>query len=85
MQKHQKFIIAVENIKSMPLYLELDLVLLLRLCIDTTIWSLKSVLPELIKCYYIWINLYSLQLLLNHGVEIPTTGFANSPWILMIW
>ena len=24
-------------------------------------------------------KLYSLQLLLNHGVEIPTTGFANSP------
>jgi ribosomal protein S6--L-glutamate ligase len=22
---------------------------------------------------------YTLQLLLNHGVEIPTTGFANSP------
>ncbi|MDD2821386.1 MAG: 30S ribosomal protein S6--L-glutamate ligase [Flavobacterium sp.] len=24
-------------------------------------------------------KLFSLQLLLNHGVEIPTTGFANSP------
>jgi ribosomal protein S6--L-glutamate ligase len=24
-------------------------------------------------------KLYSLQLLLNHGVDIPTTGFANSP------
>ena len=24
-------------------------------------------------------KLYSLQLLLNHGVAIPTTGFANSP------
>lgn len=24
-------------------------------------------------------KLYSLQMLLNHGVEIPTTGFANSP------
>jgi ribosomal protein S6--L-glutamate ligase len=24
-------------------------------------------------------KLYSLQLLLNHGIEIPTTGFANSP------
>ncbi len=24
-------------------------------------------------------KLYSLQLLLNHGVKIPTTGFANSP------
>ena len=24
-------------------------------------------------------KLYSLQLLLNHGLEIPTTGFANSP------
>ena len=24
-------------------------------------------------------KLYSLQLLLNHGVNIPTTGFANSP------
>lgn len=24
-------------------------------------------------------KLYSLQLLLNHGIDIPTTGFANSP------
>ncbi len=24
-------------------------------------------------------KLYSLQLLLNHGLDIPTTGFANSP------
>ena len=24
-------------------------------------------------------KLFSLQLLLNHGIEIPTTGFANSP------
>ncbi|UUV20826.1 30S ribosomal protein S6--L-glutamate ligase [Flavobacterium sp. CBA20B-1] len=24
-------------------------------------------------------KLYSLQMLLNHGVDIPTTGFANSP------
>jgi hypothetical protein len=31
----------------MLLFLESDLVLLLRLCTNQTIWGLKSVLPEL--------------------------------------
>jgi hypothetical protein len=54
------------------------------LCTNQTIWGLKSIAWTLQTLLHNHVINYTLVLLLNHGVEIPTT-FANSPLIPMIW